>query len=180
MNIIETPISKLIIVEPRIFKDSRGYFFESYQQKKYEEHGINANFIQDNQAFSTYGVIRGLHYQRGEFSQAKLVSVVMGRVFDVAVDMRKNSPTFGKWYGVELSEDNKKQFFIPRGFAHGYSVLSDSAIFTYKCDNEYAPHSEAGININDTTLNIDWKIPKENQIISDKDKALPMLDSADL
>lgn len=173
MKRIATPIEDLFIIEPTIMRDERGYFFEFYQQKKYQEAGINASFIQDNQAFSNYGVIRGLHYQKGEFSQAKLVSVIKGKVFDVAVDLRKNSPSFGKWYGVELSEENKKQFFIPRGFAHGYSVLSDSAIFVYKCDNDYAPQSEAGINVNDPTLNIDWKIPKDKQVISDKDKKLP-------
>lgn len=175
MELIKTPIDDLLVIEPTVFFDERGYFFESYQQKKYEEAGINARFMQDNQAFSHYGVIRGLHYQKGEFSQAKLVRVIKGKVFDVAVDIRKNSPTFGKWYGIELSEENKKQFFIPRGFAHGYSVLSDSAIFAYKCDNEYAPQSETGINVNDPTLCIDWQLPKDKQVVSEKDKKLPFL-----
>jgi len=173
MNIIETPIKGLIIIEPKIFGDARGYFYESYQKKRYDEAGIKANFIQDNEAFSTYGVVRGLHFQKGEFAQAKLVRVLQGKVYDVAVDLRKNSPSYGEWYGVELSEENKKQFFVPRGFAHGYSVMSETAIFAYKCDNDYNPQSEGGINLNDETLNIDWKIPVNKQLISDKDVILP-------
>jgi len=173
MNIIETPIKGLVIIEPKIFGDARGYFYESYQKKRYDEAGIKANFIQDNEAFSTYGVVRGLHFQKGEFAQAKLVRVLQGKVYDVAVDLRKNSPSYGEWYGVELSEENKKQFFVPRGFAHGYSVMSETAIFAYKCDNDYNPQSEGGINLNDETLNIDWKIPVNKQLISDKDVILP-------
>lgn len=176
MNIIKTPIKDLVIIEPKIFGDDRGYFYECYQKKRYDEAGIEANFIQDNEAFSTYGVIRGLHFQKGEFAQAKLVRVLQGKVYDVAVDLRKNSPTYGEWYGIELSDENKKQFFVPRGFAHGYSVLSDTAIFAYKCDNDYNPQSEGGINLNDKTLNIDWKIPIEKQIISDKDLILPNIE----
>jgi len=179
MNIIETPIKDLVIIEPKIFGDSRGYFFESYQAKRYQDAGIKANFIQDNEAFSTYGVVRGLHLQKGDFAQAKLVRVITGCVYDVAVDVRKGSPTFGKWFGVELSEENKRQFFIPRGFAHGYSVLSETAIFAYKCDNDYNPQSESGINLNDKTLGIDWKLPLDKQIISDKDKILPTFEKAD-
>lgn len=178
MNIIKTPINDLVIIEPKIFGDARGYFFESYQAKRYAEAGIKANFIQDNEAFSTYGVVRGLHLQKGEYAQAKLVRVIKGCVFDVAVDVRKGSPTFGQWYGVELSEDNKRQFFVPRGFAHGYSVLTETAIFAYKCDNDYYPQSEAGINLNDPKLGIDWKVPSEKQIVSDKDKILPNFDKA--
>ncbi len=179
MQVIKTPIKDLVIIEPKVIKDSRGYFFEAYQKEKYSANGITANFLQDNQAFSTYGVIRGLHYQKGEFSQAKLVSVVQGKVFDVAVDLRKNSETFGQWYGVELTEENKRQFFIPKGFAHGYSVLSETALFTYKCDEVYAPHSEGGVNLHDEALNIDWQIPRDKQIISDKDKNWANLENAD-
>lgn len=173
MNIVKTPIKDLVIIEPKIFGDARGYFYESYQKNRYDEAGIKADFIQDNEAFSTYGVVRGLHFQKGEFAQAKLVRVLQGKVYDVAVDLRRNSPTYGEWYGIELSAENKKQFFVPRGFAHGYSVLSDTAIFAYKCDNDYNPKSEGGINLNDKKLNIDWKIPIEKQIISDKDVILP-------
>jgi dTDP-4-dehydrorhamnose 3,5-epimerase len=178
MNIIKTKIEGLLIIEPRIFSDERGYFFESYQTERYKQAGITADFIQDNEAFSSYGVVRGLHYQLAPYSQAKLVRVIKGKVFDVAVDLRKDSPTFGKWVGVELSEENKKQFFIPRGFAHGYSVLSETAIFSYKCDNEYKPESESGINLNDTNLNINWQIPTDKLIISDKDKLLSFFDKA--
>ena len=178
MNIIKTKIEGLLIIEPRIFSDERGYFFESYQTERYKQAGITADFIQDNEAFSSYGVVRGLHYQLAPYSQAKLVRVIKGKVFDVAVDLRKDSPTFGKWVGVELSEENKKQFFIPRGFAHGYSVLSETAIFAYKCDNEYKPESEAGINFSDTFLDINWQVPANKQIISDKDKILPFFDKA--
>lgn len=180
MNIIKTKIEGLLIVEPRVFKDDRGYFFENYQIERYKEAGINADFIQDNEAFSTYGVVRGLHYQLGQFSQAKLVRVVKGKVLDIAVDLRKNSPTFGEWMGVELSEDNKKQFFVPRGFAHGYSVLSETVIFSYKCDNVYNPESERGLNLNDIKLNINWGVPIGKQIISGKDKVLPNFEDAEM
>lgn len=180
MKIIKTKIEGLLIIEPRVFKDDRGYFFESYHNERYKKEGIVADFIQDNEAFSTYGVVRGLHYQLGPFSQAKLVRVIKGRVLDVAVDLRKNSPTFGEWVAVELNEDDKIQFFVPRGFAHGYSVLSETAIFAYKCDNVYNPESERGIKLNDTKLNIDWKIPFEKQVISSKDKILPKFDNAEM
>jgi len=169
MKVTETPIEGLLIVEPGVFKDPRGYFFESYNKKLYEENGITDNFVQDNQSYSTYGVIRGLHYQLKPYAQSKLVRVLQGKIFDVAVDLRKDSPTFGKWFGVELSADNFKQLYIPRGFAHGFSVLSETAVVFYKCDNFYAPDYEAGIIFNDKKLNIDWKIPEGKEIISEKD-----------
>ncbi len=180
MEIIQTGIKDLVIVKPKIFEDARGFFFETYNEKRYKEMGINANFVQCNQSKSCYGVIRGLHYQLAPHSQSKLVSVTVGKVFDVAVDLRKNSPTFGQWYGVELSEENKLQFFIPKGFAHGFSVLSEKAIFSYMCDEFYAPQADRGIMYNDPTLNIDWRIPTENAIISDKDNKHPLLKDAEL
>jgi len=180
MQIIKTKIEDLLIIEPRVFGDDRGYFLESYQVDRYKKAGIEADFIQDNEAFSTYGVVRGLHYQLGPFSQAKLVRVVKGRVLDVAVDIRLGSPTFGEWVAVELSEENKRQLFVPRGFAHGYSVLSESAIFSYKCDNIYNTDSERGLNLNDAKLNIDWQIPFDKQIISPKDKILPDFGNAEM
>lgn len=180
MNIIKTPIDGLLIIEPKIFGDERGYFYESYQEKRYKENGIDADFIQDNEAFSNYGVVRGLHFQKGEHAQAKLVRVIEGKVFDVAVDLRENSSTYGKWFGIELSGENKKQFFVPRGFAHGYSVISDKALFAYKCDNDYNPASEGGINLNDSELGIDWQIPIDKQIISEKDKILPSIKDVNL
>lgn len=173
MNIIKTPIEGLLVIEPQVFKDARGYFVETYNEQRYREAGIDAVFVQDNQSCSSYGVVRGLHFQRPPYSQAKLVCCTVGRVLDVAVDLRPDSPTYGKWYGVELSEENKRQFFIPRGFAHGFSVLSNSAIFTYKCDNLYHPEAEGGILLNDPDLGIDWKVPEELRIISDKDKKHP-------
>ena len=180
MEIIQTGIKDLVIVKPQIFEDARGFFFETYNEKRYKEMGVNANFVQCNQSKSCYGVIRGLHYQLAPHSQSKLVSVTVGKVFDVAVDLRKNSPTFGQWYGVELSEENKLQFFIPKGFAHGFSVLSEKAIFSYMCDEFYAPQADRGIMYNDPTLNIDWRIPTENAIISDKDNKHPLLKDAEL
>ncbi|MDA3891768.1 MAG: dTDP-4-dehydrorhamnose 3,5-epimerase [Salinivirgaceae bacterium] len=180
MDIIKTKIEDLLIIEPKVFGDDRGYFYECYQKERYLEAGIDANFIQDNEAFSTFGVVRGLHYQLGPFSQAKLVRVIKGKVLDVAVDLRKKSATFGQWVSAELSEDNKRQFFVPRGFAHGYSVLSETAIFAYKCDNTYNPDSERGINLNDPKLNIDWGIAKEKQLVSPKDKILPDFDNAEM
>ena len=171
MEIQKTPIEGLLIIEPRVFEDDRGYFFESFQTDRYHEVGIPSDFIQDNESKSVRGVIRGLHYQAGPYAQAKLVRVIEGSVFDVAVDLRKASPTFGQWYGVELTSDNKKQFYIPRGFAHGFSVLSETAIFSYKCDNYYHPKSECGIAYNDPTLKIDWKISVSEEIISEKDKS---------
>lgn len=180
MNVIETKIKDLYIIEPRVFGDDRGYFFECYQKERYEDVGIKANFIQDNEAFSTYGVVRGLHYQLGPYAQAKLVRVIKGKVLDVAIDLRLGSPTFGQYEAVELSEENKRQFYVPRGFAHGYSVLSETAIFAYKCDNLYSPENERGINLNDTSLGIDWGIPVDKQLISAKDKILPDLKNAEI
>ena len=159
MEILTTPIKDLLIIQPRVFSDARGYFCETYNEQRYAEAGITAHFVQDNQSKSSYGVVRGLHFQHNPHCQAKLVSVTVGKVWDVAVDLRKDSPTFGQWFGVELSAENHRQFFIPRGFAHGFSVLSETAVFTYKCDNLYHPESEGGILFNDPDLNIDWKIP---------------------
>jgi len=170
MNIIKTPLAGLLIIEPWVFEDERGYFFESYQKKRYIDAGINVKFVQDNESKSDKGVVRGLHYQLEPHSQAKLVRVIQGKVYDVAVDLRKESPTFGEWIGLELDENNKKQLFIPRGFAHGFSVLSESAIFTYKCDNAYNREAERGINPFDPVLGIDWGIEKKYQIVSDKDQ----------
>ncbi|HNV95932.1 MAG TPA: dTDP-4-dehydrorhamnose 3,5-epimerase [Bacteroidales bacterium] len=179
MNIIETPIKDLLIIEPDIFKDHRGYFIESYNENKFFDLGITNHFVQDNESQSTFGVVRGLHYQIGEYAQAKLVRVVKGKVFDVAVDLRKNSQTFGKWYGIELSEEQKNMFFIPKGFAHGFSVLSETAVFSYKCDQFYNKESERGILFSDPKLKIDWKIPTNKAIISEKDKILPLFEYAD-
>lgn len=170
MNFIKTEIDGVVIVEPRIFVDARGYFFESYNEAEFEKNRIPNKFVQDNQSKSSFGVVRGLHCQLGEFAQAKLVRVLSGRVLDVAVDIRKNSPTFGKHVAVELSDDNKRQLFIPRGFLHGFSVLSDEAIFAYKCDNFYAPAAEFGIRFDDPDIGIDWKIPADKIITSDKDR----------
>lgn len=168
------------MIEPKVFNDARGYFFESFKQREFDEYiGHHVEFIQDNESKSGYGVLRGLHYQQGEFSQAKLVRVIKGKVVDVAVDIRKNSPTFGKYVMVELSEDNKRQFFIPRGFAHGFLVLSDEAIFTYKVDNAYAPQSEASIRWDDETIGINWPVDAKDVVLSDKDlnKGLALKDA---
>jgi dTDP-4-dehydrorhamnose 3,5-epimerase len=170
----------LYIIEPQVFNDSRGYFLESYQKKRYSDSGIITEFIQDNESQSVRGVVRGLHYQLDPYSQSKLVRVIQGVVYDVAVDLRKGSPTFGEWYGAELSAENKKQLFVPRGFAHGFSVLSETAIFSYKCDNVYNKESERAINCNDPRLNIDWKIEVAEQIVSEKDIAAPFFDSAEM
>lgn len=178
MEIIQTPISDLLIIQPRVFKDARGFFMESYNRSKFSELGINLDFCQDNQSRSAYGVIRGLHYQLLPQSQSKLVTVIEGSVWDVAVDLRKNSTTFGQWYGIELTGENKTQFLIPQGFAHGFSVLSESALFSYKCDNFYSPEHEAGIIFNDPALNIDWKIPADKALVSEKDLKLPVLANA--
>ncbi|HRZ97950.1 MAG TPA: dTDP-4-dehydrorhamnose 3,5-epimerase [Paludibacter sp.] len=179
MEIIKTPISDLLIIKPRVFADSRGFFYESYNEKNYREAGIDIRFCQDNQSKSGYGVIRGLHYQLHPHSQSKLVSVISGSVWDVAVDLRKNSPTYGQWYGVELTGDNFMQFLIPQGFAHGFSVLSESAVFSYKCDDFYNPALERGIMFDDPDLGIDWKIPAGEAIISEKDKKHPLFKEAD-
>ena len=175
MKIINTPIKDVYIIEPQIFKDERGYFFESYNQAKFEEAGLHYNFIQDNRSKSVYGTIRGLHFQKGEFSQAKLVRVLQGCVLDVAVDLRPGSETYGQHVAVELSAENNRQLMIPRNFAHGFSVLSETAVFAYKCDNVYNKASEGGINFNDKSLGIDWRIPLDKAILSEKDKVLPML-----
>jgi len=171
MKLIKTPLSDCVIIEPTLFEDSRGYFYEKFNQAKFTElTGVTTPFVQDNVSKSSYGVVRGIHLQKGEHAQAKLVSCLEGVVWDVAVDLRKDSPTFGKWYGVELSGENKLQFYIPRGFGHGFSVLSESAVFSYKCDNYYNKESEAGILWNDSELNIDWRIREGEAIISDKDR----------
>lgn len=169
MDIIKTDIKGVVIIEPRIFKDERGYFFESFNQNEFEEKVCKTTFVQDNESKSVYGVIRGLHYQKPPFEQAKLVRVIRGAVLDVAVDIRKDSPTYGKHVAVELTEDNHRQLFIPRGFAHGFSVLSEIAVFQYKCDNWYAPEYEGGIIWDDEALGIDWKIPVDKMISSKKD-----------
>lgn len=172
MNFIKTDIAGVIIVEPRVFEDSRGYFFESYNEAEFIENGIFNRFVQDNQSQSTYGVIRGLHCQTGEHAQAKLVRVLQGKVLDVSVDIRAGSPTFGKHVAVELSEENKRQLFIPRGFLHGFSVLSETTVFAYKCDNFYCREAEAGVRFDDENIGIDWQIPQAAAVISDKDMQL--------
>ena len=170
MEYKKTDIDGVWIMEPKVFNDNRGYFYEVWKQTDFDEHiGQHIEFIQDNESKSSYGVLRGLHYQKGDFSQAKLVRVLKGKVLDVAVDLRKDSPTLGKYVMVELSEENKRQFFIPRGFAHGFLVLSDEAVFTYKVDNVYAPQSEASLRWNDETVGIEWPIDEKDIIISDKD-----------
>lgn len=170
MNYIQTKINGVWIIEPKVFKDERGYFMEAFKKNEFEANIGKVDFIQDNESKSSFGVLRGLHYQKGEFSQAKLVHVIKGTVLDVAVDIRKSSPTFGKYISVELSEENKRQFFIPRGFAHGFLVLSEEAVFTYKVDNVYTPQAEASILFNDADLAIDWPITEEQVIMSAKDK----------
>lgn len=178
MGITETKLKDCFILEPQVFQDSRGYFFESFNQKNfYDETGQHVNFIQDNETFSTKGVLRGLHFQTGDYAQAKLVRVIKGHVLDIAVDVRQDSSTFGEFQALELSEDNKKQFFLPRGFAHGFVVLSDTAIFAYKCDNYYNKDSEAGIIYNDPILNIDWQLSEQELLLSDKDKLLPTFEA---
>ena len=179
MNIKQTKLKGCFIIEPQVFNDKRGYFLESFNQKKFNQYTEeNTIFVQDNESFSSKGVLRGLHYQTGAYSQAKLVRVIKGEVLDVAVDIRKNSSTFGQYESVLLSGDNKKQLFVPRGFAHGFVVLSDVAIFSYKCDNFYNKEFEAGIIYNDSTINIDWKLKQNDLIISEKDEILPKLQDA--
>ena len=180
MEYIETAIKGVYIIEPRVFNDARGYFFEAWKQAEFNEKIGPVNFVQDNESKSSKGVLRGLHYQKGSASQAQLVRVIKGSVLDVAVDIRKSSPTFGKHVMVELSEDNKRQFFIPRGFAHGFLVLSEEAIFTYKVDNPYAPQCDAGIRWNDPDLNIQWPINPEEVITSEKDLKQPLMKDAEL
>ncbi|EIY61987.1 dTDP-4-dehydrorhamnose 3,5-epimerase [Bacteroides salyersiae] len=179
MDIIKTAIDGVVIIEPRLFKDERGYFFESFSQKEFEEKVCKTVFVQDNESKSSYGVLRGLHFQKPPFAQSKLVRVVRGAVLDVAVDIRKGSPTFGKHVAVELTAENHRQFFIPRGFAHGFSVLSQEVVFQYKCDNYYAPQSEGALAWDDPDLGIDWRIPAAEIVLSKKDKAHPRLKDAD-
>ncbi len=179
MNVIETGIPDLLILEPKVFEDQRGYFFESYNENTWKENGIDQDFVQDNESKSVYGVIRGLHYQLAPHAQTKMVRVLQGMVLDVAVDLRQGSPSFGQAFSVLLSADNKRQLLIPKGFAHGFSVLSDTAVFYYKCDALYNPASERGILYKDPFLKIDWKIPESERIISNKDEGNPNFDSAE-
>ena len=169
MNVIKTEIEGVVIIEPRIFEDMRGYFFESFSQREFDEKVGPVRFVQDNESKSSYGVMRGLHFQRPPFTQSKLVRCVKGAVLDVAVDIRKGSPTYGKHVAVELTEDNHRQFFIPKGFAHGFAVLSETAVFRYKCDEFYHPEADGGISILDNSLGIDWRIPMEKALLSEKD-----------
>lgn len=184
MEVIKTAIDGVLIIEPRVFKDSRGYFFESFSKREFDEKvgailGHTIDFVQDNESMSSYGVMRGLHFQKMPYTQSKLVRCVKGAVLDVAVDIRKGSPTFGQHVAVELTEDNHRQFFIPRGFAHGFAVLSETAIFQYKCDEFYHPEADGGICIKDESLGIDWKIPVEKAILSEKDMKHPCLKDAE-
>lgn len=176
----ETGFPGLIVIEPKIFRDDRGYFYESFNAGELAKGGITETFIQDNQSRSSYGVIRGLHYQLEPYAQSKLIRVLEGTIYDVAVDVRKGSPTFGRYYGIELSAENHLQFYIPKGFAHGFSVLSDTAVVMYKCDSYYNPASEAGILFNDPELGIDWKITEGQEIVSSKDAELPAFENAEL
>jgi dTDP-4-dehydrorhamnose 3,5-epimerase len=180
MKVTDTPLMGLKIIEPAVFSDHRGYFFESYNFGKMAAAGIENIFVQDNESLSSYGVVRGLHYQLAPFSQAKLVRVIEGAVFDVALDLRKDSPTFGQWYGVELTAENKLQLFIPPGFAHGFSVLTPTTIFSYKCDQPYNKTSERAIRYNDPALGIDWKIPEDQQLISEKDQFAALFSDAEM
>lgn len=175
MEVIKTAIEGVLILEPRVFRDARGYFFESFSQREFDEKVGHIDFVQDNESMSSYGVMRGLHFQRPPFTQSKLVRCVSGRVLDVAVDIRKGSPTYGQHVAVELTAENHRQFFIPKGFAHGFVVLSETAVFQYKCDNFYHPEADDGISILDTSLGIDWGIPVEHAILSEKDTRHAML-----
>ena len=179
MEVIKTKIEGIVIIEPRIFKDARGYFYESFSQKEFDEKVMPIRFVQDNESMSTYGVMRGLHFQRPPFTQSKLVRCCRGAILDIAVDIRKGSPTYGQHVAIELTEENHRQLFIPRGFAHGFAVLSDVAVLQYKCDNFYAPQADAGIQLRDKDLGIDWKIPTENAILSEKDIKHPCLKDFD-
>jgi dTDP-4-dehydrorhamnose 3,5-epimerase len=179
MEVIKTKINGVYIIEPRIFNDARGYFFESFSQREFDEKIGHVEFVQDNESKSSYGVMRGLHFQRPPFTQSKLVRCVKGAVLDVAVDIRKGSPTYGEHVAVELTEDNHRQFFIPKGFAHGFAVLSDVAVFQYKCDEFYHPEADGGISITDGSLGIDWRIPVEKAILSEKDTKHPLLKDFD-
>lgn len=175
MEVIKTNIEGVVIIEPRIFRDARGYFFESFSQREFDAKVRPIRFVQDNESMSSYGVMRGLHFQRPPYTQSKLVRCVRGRVLDVAVDIRKGSPTYGQHVAVELSEEKHRQFFVPRGFAHGFAVLSQTAVFQYKCDNFYAPQADGGISIKDDSLGIDWRIPVSEALLSDKDTKHPLL-----
>ena len=175
MKVIKTKLEGVVIIEPQVFFDDRGYFFESFSQQRFNEQVALITFVQDNESKSSYGVLRGLHFQKPPFAQSKLVRVVKGKVLDVAVDLRKGSPTFGQYESVVLSEENKRQFFIPQGFAHGFAVLSEEAIFQYKCDNYYAPQSEGSVRWNDPTIAIDWQLPEKDIILSAKDEKAPLL-----
>jgi dTDP-4-dehydrorhamnose 3,5-epimerase len=175
MKVIKTKLEGVVIIEPQVFFDDRGYFFESFSQQRFNEQVAPITFVQDNESKSSYGVLRGLHFQKSPFAQSKLVRVVKGKVLDVAVDLRKGSPTFGQYESVVLSEENKRQFFIPQGFAHGFAVLSEEAIFQYKCDNYYAPQSEGSVRWNDPTIGIDWQLPEKDIILSAKDEKAPLL-----
>jgi dTDP-4-dehydrorhamnose 3,5-epimerase len=178
MKLRKTGLEGCVVIEPTVFDDGRGYFFESFNQKTFEEKtAINTQFVQDNQSMSQRGVLRGLHFQKGEYAQAKLVRVIKGKVLDIAVDIRPNSLTYGKTFSIELSEENKLQLYVPRGFAHGFSVLEDNTIFSYKCDNYYNKASEGGIMYNDPDLNIDWKLDENEIMLSEKDKLLPIFKS---
>lgn len=179
MEVIRTQLEGVVIIEPKLFGDARGYFFESFSQREFEAKVRKINFVQDNESMSSYGVMRGLHFQRPPFAQSKLVRCVKGAVLDVAVDIRKGSPTYGQHVAVELTEGNHRQFFVPRGFAHGFSVLSETAVFQYKCDNFYAPQADGGISILDTSLGIDWKIPTDRALLSEKDTKHPCLKDFD-
>lgn len=179
MEVIKTAIEGVVILKPRVFEDARGYFFESFSQRDFEKEVGKVMFVQDNESMSSYGVMRGLHFQRPPFTQSKLVRCVRGTVLDVAVDIRKGSPTYGQHVAVELSEQNHLQFFIPHGFAHGFAVLSETAVFQYKCDNFYAPQADGGISILDESLGIDWRIPVDRAILSEKDTKHPMLKDFD-
>ena len=179
MNIIQTSIPGVVIIEPRLFKDDRGYFFESFSERDFNTQVREVKFVQDNESMSSYGVMRGLHFQRPPYTQSKLVRCVKGAVLDVAVDIRKGSPTYGQHVAVELTEENHRQFFVPRGFAHGFAVLSETAIFQYKCDNFYHPEADGGISILDDSLGIDWHIPTDHAILSEKDTKHPLLKDFD-
>ena len=180
MKFIEQKLKGAFVIEPQVFGDSRGYFMESYKKELFDQYVGPVDFIQDNESRSSYGVLRGLHFQKGEYSQAKLVRVTQGRVYDVIVDLRRSSPTFGQYIGVELSDDNKRQLFVPRGFAHGFSVLSETAVFAYKCDNRYSPPHERGIAFDDPELGIDWRVKVDSFILSPKDTRNPRLADAEL
>ena len=180
MKVIKAELEGLLIIEPVVFEDERGYFFESFNEKKHIETGLSYKFVQDNQSKSSYGVIRGLHYQIEPFAQTKLVRVLQGRILDIAVDIREGSPTFGKWVKIELTEKNKKQLLIPKGFAHGFAVISETAVILYKCDDFYNPQADRGIIYNDKVLNIDWELHPDVILVSEKDKSLPALRDAEM